>query len=176
MKKYILCKQIDLTLYAIYNPEDVYGSDYEDENYEEYEKIIKGKVLSNKINKKKLLKSKKSANYDKTNSNNDDSFKYVGKFSINNAIKKNNANADDNEDINTVLRNNFNNLSKNDYNNSKYEKKISDIAKMKDSLSNELGKTRRRYQSIILPNNKDILDFTQKKKTKIKIVIKVKGL
>ena len=92
MKKYIFCKQIDFILYAIYNPEDVYGSDYEDEIYLENGKIFKGKVLSNKINKNKLLKSKKSANYDKTNSKYDDSFKNVSRFTINKANKNNNVN------------------------------------------------------------------------------------
>ena len=115
-----------------------------------------------------LLKSKKSANYDKTNSKYDDSFKNVSRFTINKANKNNNVNADNNEDINTILRNHLNNISMNDYNNFKYEKKLSDIEKMKDSLSNELSKKRRRYQSIILPNNKDILDFTQKNKDKDK--------
>ena len=47
---------------------------------------------------------------------------------------------------------------------------------MKNSLSNELNKKRRRYQSIILPNNYDIVDFTQKYRDKDKSKEQSKGV
>ena len=66
-------------------------------------------------------------------------------------------------------------MSVNNYNNSQYEKKLSNIEKMKESLlnekisiNNEIKKRRKRYQSILISENKDLLDKLNNDKMKNK--------
>lgn len=182
LKKYMPCKQIDFILKATYDPE-----------YEEFinngGKILKRKAISSTIRKNKLIKKPnklESANIDKK----DTKTNMVNSSSKNDIKKKNTnniGNSNDNGNGNGIQNKDTDNLkaflkkmSNNNFNNKNIEKKLFDIAQLKNSLKNEmneqLNKKRRRHQSIILTNYLDIYDFTNKNRNSNKINNDNKGI
>ena len=151
MIKYIPSKQFTFTLFAIY--------DKKNDNNMNKGKIVKGKVTSSKIQKNPNKVNNNSSKQTFSSINNyPDSDIIESPMKIKNCLKKYKNKNDKNNDNQSKALNNdskrdsidfINYISSKDYNNSRYEKKLSNISKLKnDLINNQYNKRKKRNESV----------------------------
>ena len=143
--KYIPSKQRSFTLYAT--------DDNENDNDFNKGQIVKGKVMSSKIKK------------DPNNISSKQTYTSMDKELNNNLIGSPMKNKKNNENLRQSL-NFLNYISSKNYNNSRYQKKLSNIAKLKNELMNDnisgVSKKKRRKHSLLSTDPQEIEEFENK--------------